>query len=313
MRHDARFRAMGSDAHVIVVGGGVDALDRVRSHIDALEQRWSRFLPASEISLLNAHAGTAMRVSDDTALLVRTALAAVRLTGGSFDPTVLGAVVRAGYDRSFDELGTTAPHAPRGGALLDADDIELDGNVVRLPAGGGFDPGGIGKGLAADLVASAAIAGGVAGISVNLGGDVRVMGEPPDGDGWTIAIDHPWSPAPIALVGLLDGAVATSTTLLRAWTLDGAPRHHIIDPATGQPSSTDLNLATVLSSEGWVSEVLAKAVLLRGAAHPFDLLGGTPCDALAVDRTGRVHTTPGFARFTGGRMPIDLTTQEAFA
>lgn len=304
-----RFRAMGSAAHVIVVGGRAGALDRIRAHIDALEQRWSRFLPTSEISALNARAGEEMRVSEDTAVLVRTALAAVQLTGGSFDPTVLGDLVRAGYDRPFDELRPAAASRPCH-LHLGAAGVTVAGNAVRLPAGVGFDPGGIGKGLAADLVTRAAINDGAAGISVNLGGDVRVRGESPDGAGWTIAIDHPWCEAPITHVGLTDGAVATSTTLLRSWAVDGARRHHLIDPATGRPSTTDLNLASVVSADGWSSEVLATAVLLRGAAHPFDLLGGTPCDAIAVDRTGRVHATPGFSRFTGGRRPNDLTRQE---
>jgi len=303
MTSEARFRAMGSDVHLIVVGGDTASFERTRAHIDSLERRWSRFLPSSEVTALNERAGSDVLVSDDTALLVRTALRAVPLSGGSFDPTVLGDVVRAGYDRPSDELTTMSTHRATSTSRLGAHGIEVTGNVVRLPFGVGFDPGGIGKGLAADLVARAALDDGVAGICVNLGGDVRVAGESPDGDGWTIAIDHPSSDAPIARVGLLDGAVATSTTLLRSWVVDGARRHHLIDPKTGQPSDTDLELATVLAADGWIAEVLAKAVLLRGAAHPFDLLGGTPCDALAVDRTGRVHTTPDFARFTGGRTP----------
>jgi thiamine biosynthesis lipoprotein len=111
---------------------------------------------------------------------------------------------------------------------------------------------------------------------------------------------HPHAEAPLAHLGLTDGAVATSTTLLRTWHVDGDRRHHIIDPATGRPSDTDLTLATVVSAQGWTSEILAKAVLLRGSRHPFDLLGGTACDALAVDDAGRVQATPGITAFTGG-------------
>src|SRR4051812_28924255 len=267
--NDERFRAMGSDAHVIVVGGRPAALRRVRARIDQLEQRWSRFLDTSEVSALNRSAGTPIRVSPDTALLVRAAKDAMRISGGSFDPTVLGAMLRAGYDRSFGELDgtTTATTLALGG-----DGIEVDGDVVRLPAGTGFDPGGIGKGLAADLVVAEAMADGAAGICVNLGGDVRVTGEPPAGDAWTVAVVHPWSERPLVHVGLAEGAVATSTTLLRTWHVDGDRRHHIIDPATGAPSDTDLTLATVISAQGWTSEILAKSILLRGSTHPFDLI-----------------------------------------
>jgi thiamine biosynthesis lipoprotein len=287
---------MGSDAHVVVVGGRDDALDRVRRRIEDLEQRWSRFIDTSEVSALNRGAGSPVRVSPDTALLVRAAIDAMRMSGGSFDPTVLGAVVRAGYDRTFDRLdGTAGSSALQLGCAA----IEVAGDVVRLPAGTGFDPGGIGKGLAADLVVADAVADGVDGICVNLGGDVRVTGTPPDGDAWTVAVEHPSSERPIVHVGLRDGAVATSTTLLRTWHVDGDRRHHIIDPATGQPSDTDLTLACVISAQGWTSAILAKAVLLRGSRHPFGLIVGTACDALAVDDVGRVHATPGFHAFTG--------------
>ena len=93
---------MGTDAHVIVVGGSQSLLDAARMRIEQLEQRWSRFLPESEISRLNHRAGEPVAVSADSVELVTRALQAWRVTNGRFDPTVLGAVIRAGYDRSFD-------------------------------------------------------------------------------------------------------------------------------------------------------------------------------------------------------------------
>jgi len=292
------FRAMGSDAHVIVVGGPADSATRARARIDQLEQRWSRFIADSEISVLNRSAGEYVEVSDDTRLLVERAIEAWRISGGSFDPTVLGAVIRAGYDRSFDTLGD-APSAGISALLLGCTDIEITEHGVRLPAGTGFDPGGIGKGLAADLVAEATMAEGADGVCINLGGDLRVHGRSPEGDGWTIDIEHPLSSAPIARVGVAEGAVATSTTLRRQWKVDGAPRHHLIDPATGLPSDSDLTLACVITANAWAAEVLAKAVLLRGSTHPFDLLGGTGAQALVVDWEGRIDATDGFGAYLG--------------
>src|SRR4029078_9498692 len=99
-----RFRAMGSDVHLLVVGGPSGLAERARLRIDELEQRWSRFIPDSEISELTRRAGAAMVVSDDTIELITRAIEAWWFTGSTFDPTVLGAVVRAGYDRSFDDL-----------------------------------------------------------------------------------------------------------------------------------------------------------------------------------------------------------------
>ena len=300
MAADISFRAMGSDAHVIVVGGPSGLVHRARQRIDALERLWSRFIPDSEVSELNRRAGErdGVAVSDETVELVTRSVEAWRLSGGTFDPTVLGAVLRAGYDRSFEQLTEAEATASVVSLLgIGADDIEIHGNVIRLPEGTGFDPGGIGKGLAADLVVAEIMAAGAGGACVNLGGDVRVRGDAPDGGAWAIAVEHPWCDEPIAVLGVTEGAVATSTTLRRRWQQGGQVRHHLIDPMTGFPSDTDLNLATVVCAEAWAAEVLAKAVLLRGAAHPFDILGDTGAQALAVDDRGRVQVTDGLSEF----------------
>ena len=291
---------MGSIAHLIVVGGPARLIDQAVRRVDDLERRWSRFLPDSEVSQLNRWAGIPVAVSLDTITLVEHAMVAWRLSGGAFDPTVLGAVIRAGYDRSFEHLGA----APQGGhslLALGADAIAINGETVTLPAGTGFDPGGIGKGLAADLVCAEMIAAGAEGICVNLGGDVRVAGAGPDGGCWTVAVETPGSDRPLALLGLVDGAVATSTTLLRRWQVDGERRHHLIDPQTGLPSDTDLTLAAVVAGQAWMAEVLAKAVLLAGSAHPFDIVGRTGAEALAVDRTGSIHVTEHLSDFLSGQ------------
>ena len=216
---------MGSDVHVVVVGGSVDTLDRAVERIEQLESRWSRFRADSEVTMLNNNAGRAVAVSPDTRLLVDRSIEAWRLTGGSFDPTLLDDLRRAGYDRSFETLGDESNRravSPRDRSI-DAPgctDIRIDEVTVTIPIGIGFDAGGIGKGLAADLVAAELIAEGVDGVCINIGGDLRVIGESPSGEGWTLAIEHPLATAPIALVGLAEGAIATSSVLRRTWTID---------------------------------------------------------------------------------------------
>ena len=286
---------MGSDAHVIVEGGCEQLADEARRRLFDLEQRWSRFIPDSEVDRLNDHAGQPVAVSAETVLLVERAVEAWRITGGAFDPTVLGDVIRAGYDRTFDELtGTPDPST----LMLGCTDIEIQDREIRLPAGTGFDAGGIGKGLAADIVAVEVMAAGADGVCINLGGDLRVVGTSSDGT-WTVAVEHPSFGDPIAHLGLEYGAVATSTTLKRRWVAGGEERHHLIDPQTGLPSTTDLTLATVIAGEAWIAEVLAKAVLLRGRDRAFDLLDEHHTSALVVDDRDNVLMSDGFAAFTG--------------
>ena len=324
MEAEATFRAMGSDAHVIVIDGPDDSIDRARTRIDELERRWSRFLPDSEVSALNRRSGEALTVSADTLLLIERSIEAWSATGGAFDPTVLWALVRAGYDRSYELLDTQSPAetptrgwngapgpVPESARLADqsagsgadigefvvCSDIEVcpASSTVRLPDGAGFDPGGIGKGLAADLVVEELRALGAAGVCVNLGGDLRVSGVGPGGGEWIVDIEAPGCPTPIARVRLAEGAVATSTTQRRRWGPDRT-QHHLIDPATAEPSTSDLAQATVVAGAAWLAEVHAKTVLLRGSPHQFDLIDGVGPEGLSVAGDGTIARTPGLGR-----------------
>lgn len=292
---------MGSDVSVIVVGDPARA-DAAIDRLTDLEARWSRFREDSEVSRINRAAGQPVAVSPETVFLVRRAIDAWRLSAGFVDCTELHQVVAAGYDRSFELLPRDRPAPAASAHPLQLDgpaDVEVTGGSVTIPATAGFDPGGIGKGLAADLVSAELLHDGADGVCVNVGGDLRVRGVGPDGAGWTIAIDHPHRNEPLALVGLTHGAVATSTTLCRSWRIAGRRAHHLIDPRTGRPSDSGVELASVIAAEGWQAEALAKAVLIRGGPYPFDLIDGSGADALVVDDGGVVTVSSGFPRYCG--------------
>lgn len=291
---------MGADAHVVVHGDPLLA-QLAQAEIERLERRWSRFLPTSEVSRVNQQAGSWVRVSAETVDLFDRAVLAHVVTGGRYDPTVLGAVVRAGYDRSFEQVrGTERAEEPFSALRLGAGDIEIDhaAAAVRLPEGVGFDPGGIGKGLAADLVAAHLDAEGAAGALVNLGGDLRAVGCGPDGDDWTVDLDPAATGHPHARIVLDHGAVATSTVLRRRWTIGGQERHHVIDPLAGTSAGSDVVAASVIAARGWQAEVLAKAAIVAGLAEGRRLVASIGAEALLVDRHGGLHPTAGFGRFT---------------
>jgi thiamine biosynthesis lipoprotein len=297
---ELRFRAMGSDVHVLV-NGPAGLLQAARDRVEELERRWSRFRPDSEISRLNALAGAPMAVSVETLGLVGRALEGARVTGGRYDPTVLGDLLRAGYDRTFEEVGDAAAgggsQLGRGWARVVVDAAR---SSVTLPAGVGLDPGGIGKGYAADLVVSELRAAGAAGVCVNLGGDLRAEGGAPGGGSWVVGIEHPLRPGPAATVTLARGAVATSSRVRRAWGPPADRRHHLIDPATGRPAASGLAAVTVLAARGWQAEVLAKAAFLGGLDQGRALLTAAGADGLLVDDHGRLHLSGGFGRFLAG-------------
>jgi thiamine biosynthesis lipoprotein len=264
-----RFEAMGSTALVIVVDGDAGALDRAERRIAVLEARWSRFLDDSEIAELNRLPGVPVVLSDDTYLLVRRAVDGWRATAGRFDPTVLAAVEALGYDRTFADVvredARRLPAAERapGCAHMVLDDVVRS---VTLPRGVRFDPGGIGKGLAADLVVDELLDDGAAGALVSIGGDLRVRGVAPGGTPWSIAVEDPEDPAVhLATFEVADAGIATTTSARRWWTRDGHAVHHVIDPALGLPADGP-RAVTVAAPDAATAEVLAKSAMVAGAA-----------------------------------------------
>ncbi len=297
--HVDRFAVMGTTAEVTVVGGDPSLLTVARGRLRDLEQRWSRFRPESEVSLLNAAGGRPVRVSAETIALVDLARAGAVLTEGRFNPLVLDAMEALGYAVSFELMGRRA--VPGRSACLPADAdaivVDTDARTVTLPRGARFDPGGIGKGLAADLVAEELRALGATGAGVNVGGDLRVTGASPgSGDAWLVAVRDRPEDEPVAHVAVRDGAVATTSRSRRRWTTDdGAARHHVVDPRTGVSASTPVRHATAIASTGWRAEVLSTIAFLDGAAALAlaERLGATAMAATADD----IVTGPGWRAF----------------
>ena len=269
------WRAMGCSVDVVVVGGPPGLLDLARTAIDHLERRWSRFLLDSDISRLNHAAGSTVHIDPATVVLLRAMLDGWRATAGAFDPTLLAPLVGLGYAASWDDPArvTSIPHGALWRGDLENLAVDEERHVAAAPRGMCLDAGGIGKGLAADLVVGRLLDAGAHGASVSIGGDVAVRGRAPQPDGWLIGIADPLIPddADIELGQLMivEGGVATSGTLRRRWEGDdGESMHHLLDPATGRPvrHAHEIVAVTVIAGSAAWAEVWTKAVMVRGTA-----------------------------------------------
>jgi thiamine biosynthesis lipoprotein len=299
--HTAQFRAMGTDVTVLTLDGPHDLGDRAAEAIERLEAMWSRFRPSSELCALNDAPDRPVVVSPETFALISHAVDAWASTGGRYDPTVLPAVVAAGYDRDFDAVRREGPGSAGepAGAAPGCAGITLDAVVhaVTLPAGVTLDLGGIGKGYAADLVSRELLDRSAAGVLVNLGGDLRARGDAPEPHGWVVSVDDPMETGATGVLALRAGAVATSTRLRRAWQRDGRTLHHLIDPRTGLPVDSGLASVTVIAPEAWQAEVLAKAAFIAGRDAAGVIAGAPDATGLLVRDDGAVDELPGLSRF----------------
>ncbi len=293
---ECRARAMGSTAHVVVGDAPPGVTEWALEEIERLENCWSRFRSGSELARLNASAGRWLDVSPPMLLALTCAVDLHLATRGLFDPTILESLERAGYDRSFESVDRDAAPAGAPGAPVTAPgygrvDIDVDAARVRVPAGVRIDLGGLGKGLAADLVSRGLVDRGARTALVSLGGDMRARGESPDG-AWPIPVEHPLDDTRVAFVHpLADAALVSSTRRIRAWRRADQEFHHIIDPRTGDSARVPIVAVVAAARDAWWAEGIAKAVMIAGAAEGPDLARAAGVRAWLFVDDGRVIET----------------------
>lgn len=286
------FRAMGTEIELFVDSDADEAeaaLDAAETEFHRLEALLSRFRDDSELSRLNA-AGT-LEAGPDLVRVVELAVAARERSGGRFDPTVLEAVVAAGYDRSFDLVPSESDgcactpipthmdphgHRPMG--------IHVQGSHIALDDGVRIDLGGIAKGYAAERAAEVLATAG--SCLVNAGGDVATRG-----GSWPIGVETGREPLTLELTN--GSGLATSGRDRRRWHRAGRELHHLIDPKTGAPSDTDLLRTTVVAADAVDAEVTAKALFLAGAEQAEREANESGTPAVLVTEGGRTILTGG--------------------
>lgn len=275
-------RALGSPLRLTMAASDGEA-DRAWSEVvrvfAAVDEAMSRFRDDSALTLLCRRIPEAGE--DLPRMLVRALVAAdraKRITGGSFDPRVVGALERIGYAGAA--LGAARPATVLDNAIGEDRILRREGRTGPIALSMPVDLGGIGKGLALRWAADAidALAGAAAGpglsappapgFLIDAGGDIVTSGYLAPGQPWSVGIENPTtaeSPAAVVRAGGR-GAIATSSISRLHWEQDGRQVHHLIDPRTGEPGGGGLVSVTVAGPDPAWSEVWSKALFLEGAA-----------------------------------------------
>jgi thiamine biosynthesis lipoprotein len=289
-----QFRAMGTTISLLLPEHRANVgTEAVRSLFAQWEQTLSRFRPESELSQLNAHAGSPMAVNPLLYDVVETALQAARATDGLFDPTLLRQLVVAGYDRSFETLSHRLPRAltvPGPGGAWREIQMDAASGQVTLPPGSGLDLGGIAKGMAVDAALERLQDLDIAAALVNAGGDLAVYGSPAEGSDWPIAVPTRHGTYTVAL---RHGAVATSGIGRRRWRQGPEQRHHLLDPRTGQPAH-GLWSVSVGAQRCVQAEVAAKVACILGPEAGARFLTDNGLSGLLVRQDGICETASGW-------------------
>jgi thiamine biosynthesis lipoprotein len=311
-----KFRAMNTDIHLSIIAPEPGFHVRmVEESFYYFEQLLSRFRPDSELSRLNESQGLVFRASHDFFAAVEAALWAAQQTSGIYDPTILGYLEAAGYDRTFGAVPNPRPllkdsisvesfpvSLSRFGRLLASFDYNYIGldpftQNILLPPGLRMDLGGMGKGWTVDRVADLLCDKGH--FLLNAGGDLYAYGSPGPERGWDVRLAHPLVPdLDYASLRVDHGAVTTSTIARRRWKKDGIIQHHLIDPRTGLPARTDVISASVIAGRAFTAEIFAKTALILGVEEGLAFLEAQPgVEGVLFSNQSEIHCTSQIDQF----------------
>ncbi len=274
------FRAMNTEIEVLIYPNATSqhsfeqkakvATEKVMRLFEKAEASLSRFNPDSELSQLNRD-GSLERTSLLLYEAICAALKMARLTLGVFDPTILEALEKAGYNRSFELLaqpGVTCANKAIFPSLNKYREVRLEPKhrTIHLPEGTRIDLGGIAKGMTVDSAVTLLRESGFKNFMISAGGDMYLSGNDIDRQsGWYVNVQNPFTLS-YNLTGLQvkNCAVATSSITKRRWLRGGKLQHHLIDPRTAQPVENSLACVTVIAPTVRQADVLAKTALILG-------------------------------------------------
>ena len=245
------FTGIGTDWCVLTDGGELrqDARTGITDYIHVFNERFSRFLPDSEVCAFRKAEAGEYPVSEEFAVLLERAGGLRRLTNGLYDPAVGGLLEEAGYDAAYSMV----PHP--GVEEFRLPKWEIRGHVLRVDGPVVFDLGGMGKGYCIDRVADILETLGYTHYLVDGGGDIYATTKR-GGEPWHIALEYPGKLDTAAgTVELADQGLAVSDTFRRQW----GGWHHIVHPFLRAPIEGVLGVAA-LAPTAWDADCATSAL-----------------------------------------------------
>lgn len=269
--------------------------------IKRLENKLSRYKANSEIGKLNKSAGKgAVKISTETYVVLSSAIQYSKITEGLFNIMVCPLVELWDYKHAMDipeELRIRQVMS-----LVDYHDLELDMSnktaKFRKPDQS-IDLGAIGKGFASDCCIDLLKKKGIASAFINIGGNVSVLGNKPDGSPWRVGIRHPRnSGSLIGAIEVFDKAVVTSGDYERYFVDSmGKRRHHILNPINGYPADSGLISVTVVAKSAMEADALSTAIFVAGIEKGLIFLEQSlGAEAVLMDQYQQVYITQGLER-----------------
>ena len=281
---------MGTFARIVVVAKdaatGAECVEAALAEIRKVDELMSDYKDDSEISRVNNQAAQrAVAVSQSTFEVLQKSIEFSKLTDGAFDVT-LGPLVDLFHKAKKERSAPTQEQIEQAKEKVGFEKLILgsENRTVRFAVDGmRLDLGGIAKGYGVDKAVEAARRCGAVGIMVDIGGDVRSLGEPPEGrDHWRIGLQDPNVSVEgvsggglVLTLNVTDAAVATSGDYQQFVMIEGKRYSHIMNRKTGT-SVDGLSSVTIIADNATDADALATSVSVMGPEKGLALIEKLP-------------------------------------
>lgn len=269
--------------------------------IDYYEKLFSRTLEGSEVYNINHSPETTFTISEELRDILEFSLSYARYSDGALDISI--APLSSLWDFSNLEHKTEAPAAEAiqvAKALVNYKDISLEGNTLTFAREGmQLELGAVAKGYIADRVKEFLLSKGVTSAIINLGGNILLVGEKPEGSTFNVGIQKPFEDrdAVVAAICELTDCSMVSSGIYERYFYDTAGNfyHHILDAATGYPCDTDLLQVTIISKDSATGDALSTACFALGLEKGMELIHSLEqIYAVFITSDGKLHFSDGF-------------------
>ncbi len=305
--HDYEFRhdnVLGTSLELCVRADSEEAAlsaeARVLSEIDRLASVFSGYDASSEFRRWQATVGQPTKVSLELFEILRASDRWREQSTGAFDPRVQALTELwsrcARLDRlpTDDELATTKALMARPAWQLDAA-AGVAEHLTACPLSLNSIAKGYIIGRACDVAFDRKR--GVSGVLLNIGGDVRVVGDVTRTVGVAPPVGDSEAAEPIALIEVRERSVATSGSSQRGLRIHGKWYSHIFDPRTGQPAEHVVG-ATVIAQHAAAANALATTLNVLPVEEGLRLAGSIPgIECLVVMADGQVRRSAGWSHY----------------
>jgi len=260
--------------------GAEASFGEVFDEFERLENMMSVWRDGSDLLRLNRAAGDhPVPVAPEMIEVLTQARQISDWTGGKFDVTFGALSGLWKFDQDQDNVVPDMTEVRRRLPLIDYRALEIDaraGTAFLARKGMSAHLGGIGKGYAMDRGIAILRNRGLRNFLIQAGGDMYVAGLK-DHKPWRLGIQDPRGPAdhPFAELDLSDGTFSTSGDYERFFIRNGRRYHHILDPATGEPSR-GCRSVTIVANQAVLADGLSTGVFLLGPETGMALIERLP-------------------------------------